>query len=532
MAMAKDLTRKLSIRLLRDGLSPAESLRSEMDLKDWPRIPGARIALGSLGGDTPEWATFLELTDEEKQGLHNELTYALLFLEVGGRWFCMSFGMGHVKLNLGSCENNFGLRVALNEVDPEELKSMDVRTPDSNTLMRRSQSSRGTDQSVFGIDVHQDILRILAGKAKDTTFAKRLAGADGLTLHRKAALTDLPHICAEAYGKSQEQTYKQHFGWIDQIAHVRDEALVIELESRLAAAMTEALTDDVSHSLHLAFPEIYDPEQTNEIRYRGFRSRMQYFDLELSGYLEALRERGIVEYSEHYLRKHRVHEVDGLGRDSGKHWKVGDCIGCELSIEDRLYVLSGGKWYEIDVELARQVEKAFQRLPQVEMPRALTEEHEPDYNKRMGKVGMDFLCLDRKNVRAAGAATPIEICDLLGPSKELIHVKNGSAASRLSHLFEQGRVAARVLKMDGRARDEIRHKISEVQDENGKTGFESVIPGSVDSFEARKFTIIFAVMRKSMTRKLSFFSLLALSRAEEEVRALGYRCAFAWVDRG
>ncbi|WP_428273480.1 DUF6119 family protein [Candidatus Palauibacter sp.] len=532
MAASRTPTRKLSIRLLREHLRPSDSLRSGVELKDWVKLPKARIAFGNLGRDfAPEWAGFLELTEQEKKSLRNRSTYALVFLHVRDRWFCITFGIGHVKLKLGCFENNFGLQVALNEVNPENLRSVDVRTPDSNTLLRRSQSSRGSDQSIFGIDIHQDILRVLAGEAKDTAFAKRLAGADALTLHRKATLQDLPTICADAYDKSQEDTYKEHFGWIDQIAHVRDQTSIDELESQLATTLTEALKGEVKNSLHLAFPEIYDPEQVHDVKYRGFRSTTNYSDLDLSGYVEALRERGIDEYSRDYLSRHRVHEVDDRGRDCGRRWTIGTCLGCEVRSDGELYVLSGGKWYAIDPNLAAEVRTAFERLPKVQMPMARREETEPAYNKRVGRAGPELLLMDRRNIRATGAATPFEFCDLLGRDGRLIHVKNGSAASRLSHLFLQGITAARVLKIDDGSRDAIRGKIREAQEEVGREGFESVIPLPDEGFDAKNFKVVYAVIRASATRQLSFFSLLSLARAEEEIRALGYPCAFAWIDR-
>lgn len=530
MASTKKPTRKLGIRLLRKGHAPADSLRGGVKLKAWDKIPGAQLATGTLGGESPDWVSLLELPGQDERRLRTRLPYALLFLKVEDRWFCLAFGSGHVKLRPGAFENNFGLRVALNEVDPEELKSVDVRTPDSNTLMRRSQSSQGSDQAVFGIDFHQDILRVIAGKARDRAFAKSLAGSDALTLQQGAVIEDLPRICAEAYERSRGEAYKRHFGWIDQILHIRDVSRIADLESRLVDAMTQALQGDIGESLHLAFPEIYDPEQQLDIRYRGFRSRICHPDLGLDGYLQAMRSQDVRVYELDYLTRHRVHEVDGAGRNRGKSWRVGQCIGCELRVGDELYVLSGGKWYAVNPDLARQVEEAFDRLPKCKMPPAGVEEKEPEYNQRVGRAG-EYLCMDRCTVWATGAATPFEVCDLLGEEGRLVHVKNGSAASRLSHLFEQGVVSARTLKVDDSARKRIREKIIDVQKGLKRNGFENVLPGRGEQLDASRFPVVYAVIRESPERRLSFFSLLALSRAEEEIRALGYPCEFAWIER-
>ena len=223
--------------------------RKRLPLQEWELVPGSLIGYGSLGGLIPEWADFLELSEDDRQTLRNRSTYALLFIPVNDRWFCITFGMGHVKLETAAFERDFGLRVALNEVDPVELRSIDVRSPDANTRMRRSQTSRGADQGAFGIDVHQDIMRVVAGKARSQTFASRVTGADSLAIRRKVLLGELPTVCDQAYTISLKDTYKQHFAWIDQIAHVRAADTIAALQSRLVTILTDALAGTVDFSL-------------------------------------------------------------------------------------------------------------------------------------------------------------------------------------------------------------------------------------------------------------------------------------------
>ena len=49
--------------------------------------------------------------------------------------------------------------------------------------------------------------------------------------------------------------------------------------------------------------------------------------------------------------------------------------------------------------------------------------------------------------RAPARHGPLEICDLLGPDNELIHVKRAEGSAPLSHLFSQATLAhaARIL---------------------------------------------------------------------------------------
>ena len=156
-------TQELSIRLLREGLAPVDAVSEGVDLTQWDKLEGATIALDTLGGGAPEWARFLVLSEDEKERVFNQTAFGLVFVQAAGRWFAVSFGMGHVKLDPAAFEQDFGLRVVLNAVDTKQLKSADIRTPDENTLSRRTQTSRGSDQTAFAFDIERDLVRGPAG---------------------------------------------------------------------------------------------------------------------------------------------------------------------------------------------------------------------------------------------------------------------------------------------------------------------------------------------------------------------------------
>jgi len=524
-------TQKLSIRLLREGLAPADAVREGVDLTEWPKLDGALIALDTLGGGPPKWARFLELSDDEKKRVFNHTAFGLVFIQTSGRWFAVSFGMGHVKLDPAAFEQDFGLRVVLNAVDPKQLKSADVRTPDENTLSRRTQTSRGSDQTAFAIDVERDLVRGLAGTPKDASFGSCVAGTDGLTLNRKLDVADLAQACADTYAVYLKTDYKADFAWIDQIRHIRDQALIDKLDAKLIGAMAKAIDDGETEGIHLAFPVIYDPETSRLIRYKGFRSWQLYADLDLSGYLDALKEREKAGYTEEDLRSHSVHEVDDDGRDSGGKWKLRDCIVFETDLDGSTYVLSGGRWYQIDQDLAQDVQKFFEKTPRVELPPAEADETEEKYNKRVAGLDADMICLDRRLIKPTGATTKIEACDFLGREREIIHIKDKTSSSRLSHLFSQGTVSARVLAIDPPSRDSVRAEVVTVQGETGQTGYEDIIPKGDDDFTRSDFTVVYAVIVASDNPKLPFFSLVSFRQAARDLDALGYRYAFAWIEK-
>lgn len=524
-----DNIQKLSIRLLKLGLEPGDTLRGGVELMDWATIEGAKIALDTMGGSAPKWSRFLGLSEEEKAKVYNHTAYGLVFINTSGRWFAISFGMGHVKLDSAAFEQDFGLRVVLNSVDPEQLKSADVRTPDENTLSRRSQTSRGSDQTAFSIDVERDIIRGLAGTPKDKEFAIRVAGTDALSIDRRMEVSDLAQVCDDTLAMYGKEEYKEHFGWVDQIRHVREGGLLEDLNEAAAAKLDAILKGADADGVHLAFPVIYDPEKGANIRYKGFRSKLMYPDLDLSGYLDALKEREVKSYTKDCLDGHRVHEVDDDGKDCGSSWKVSDCLVMEIGLDGSTYVMSGGRWYQVDHDLASQVQKFFEDMPRDLLPDALVDENEETYNARMKATQADLLCLDRKLITPSGWSTTMETCDFLGSDSRLIHVKDKTSSSRLSHLFNQGTVSARVLIIDSAARDLVRAKIAEVQAETSQTGFEELVPGAGGDFRSSDYKVVYAVIGAGDHPKLPFFSMVTLRQAVRELQALGYKSSFAWI---
>ena len=542
--MAKQ-TQNLSIRLLREGTSPEDSFRKSDNIKleRWDKSDqldmseDAQIAMGGPPGKVPKWADFLELSDDQKSKLKNRITYGIVFIHARERWFAVSFGTGHFKLDPSKFVQNFGLRVVLNSVDPTQLKSADVHTPDENTISRRLQTSRGSDQSVFEFDHERDIMRGLAGIPKDKSFASRVAGSDTLTIAKKMDASDLVQVCGAAYLLYQRDDYKDRFAWIDYVRHVREDEVIDRLNDKLVDVVQDAIAAGKSDHVHMAFPIIYDPEKLNYMQYKGFRSSSLHSDLDFKGYLEALRDKGVKSYTVDDLQNHSVHEVDDNGKDCGGKWSVYECLVFEAKMDSNTYILSVGRWYQVDGSLAKDVESFFQSIlsksiPTILLPDAEEDENEEKYNKRLASISTDLLCLDRKLITSTDARSPIEVCDFIGKrERQLIHVKNGRSSTSLSHLFNQGMVSARVLNLDGLARDAIRTEIQAVQTETGQKDFEKLIEPSDASHDSSKFTVVFAVITSGDKSTLPFFSLVTFKQTAQVIISMRYNVAFYWINK-
>jgi len=178
--------RAISIRLLKAHIvNVPDALKDGHRLQEIP-LSGApenkRLFAGQAYRARPKWLSFFPA---DEQAAMNELLgaapAAMLFVSVtddnqgeGARWLAVCFGMGFQALRPEALETSAGLRIALNRIGRQLIKSVDTRRPEDATLQTRSQNSRTGDIFDFGVDTSHIILQAITGKSSDIAFAGTL----------------------------------------------------------------------------------------------------------------------------------------------------------------------------------------------------------------------------------------------------------------------------------------------------------------------------------------------------------------------
>ena len=67
-----------------------------------------------------------------------------------------TFGYGRFLLNAGYFEQDFGLKTALNTLNHQSLRSVELHTLEDQPIQKKSQATRGSEASVFGILITHD----------------------------------------------------------------------------------------------------------------------------------------------------------------------------------------------------------------------------------------------------------------------------------------------------------------------------------------------------------------------------------------
>src|ERR1035438_4923181 len=223
-------SRPFSIYLLKPGYDVTNTLTGEHHLTqvEAGTLPqGASLFILDSQPSDPWWKSYFGVQMVLKQASKS----ALLFLPIDDRCFALSFGHAHHNLKDESFEYDFGLRVTLNCIDPNELKSTDTLDPGA-ALRRRTQLPVGSDLTYFDFDRNSAILKSLTGKVlpEHIELFKNVTGSSSLSIRSTVRSDGLAELCRNLLGFYQSEIYRATFPDIENIVPVKDP--VIRSEER------------------------------------------------------------------------------------------------------------------------------------------------------------------------------------------------------------------------------------------------------------------------------------------------------------
>jgi uncharacterized protein (TIGR04141 family) len=526
MAEKKKRLQKLTISLLKEGLGRDDVLR------DATKVAGHRVGSLDKGHDSlfttavpahaPKWADYLDphTSSDLKAVLFSASASAVLVLEAAERIFTVTFGQGRHLLETDNFVQDFGLKVVLNTVAPDQLKSIDAKTIDETAVHTRRDVSRDSSFAAFNLDPSRDLLRAVTGTPSDPTLAHRLTGSDALGIQTREQVPGLATLAARLLEAYKDDTYKENFDFIDFLRPERSHARKLELDEELVASLNDAdkLTD-----IHLAAPETLDWLDNDGFGYStphgGDRKDA---DPRISAYLE-LYEGSEIDLAQ--LKSDRLVALRASDEGIANQWSIYKCLVYQVELDEYLYVLSAGEWFRVARDYRTRVEDEVNTLAKcTDLPDADAGADEDAYNKKAADA-LGALCLDKKLIYDGGP-DKMEVCDVLTDGGRLIHVKFRGSSSTLSHLFSQGTNSAERLLTDEEFRKKTRAMIGKLDPD-----YAEVIPLERPK-SAADHEITFAVVTRSKRKTpftLPFFSVISLRAAARRLQAFGFPVSVAAV---
>jgi uncharacterized protein (TIGR04141 family) len=501
--------RKLPLRVLLLKTNPDFEAALEDPVANFQDFPDhtARLYWQVAHESTPKWVTTI-FAGQGLDGITTKTASAVLLIKAADHMFAVTFGYGKSLLKASLVESRFGLKVVLNRVDPKNLRSVDAKSLDGSLGHKREQLPVLSSLTNFGIDIEKDFLRAVTGLSKDETIGKTISGSEAFCASVGVDLQSMSSLLAKLLAAFEEQVYKENFEFIDNISEVPS-ALTDSLNEKLVERIKAGNTEGI----WLAAPDIIDWEDSGRFSFNGMMGR--YEDV----YLEAFLEDRVKDLTRLKIGKLKHEHVILLNADETtrlKQWTVFKCVYADIEDGGKHFVLSDGKWFEVDSNYIHQV-KTFldNNLDEVNVKL-------PIYNSQLmattdasglrGEARYNALAasengyslLDRQMIIHGGANSKIELCDLYGDNL-FIHIKRYTRSSGLSHLFNQGSVSADLLMSDL----EFRIKAAEKITESGGN-FEN----SGNRPDPQNISVVFGVVSASQGNlKLPFFSQVALKNA-------------------
>jgi len=507
----------LTIHLSKENQQP-DSLIRAADAVTEKSVPVGNRAFGRLfikPGDAkpPAWADFFDPYVKPSDFGEVSSSSAVLLVPVYKRWAALTFGQGRHLLSMNRFEDRFGLRVALNCIDEEKVKTIDKQSFDAIGSHTLEQAAREANAREFGFDIERDILRAVTGTPRHSDFGRRLSGMEALNALVQVELNQLTRLLEIYHKKFFDTSYKTNFAWVDQIREITDSILETDLTNAVVKLLRKREFDD---RCWLAIPDILDWSQVSGFRYSQANRRPEVYDIDLRSFLDTVT--NPQDLTEDQLRNRSIFCMD-LNDQEIRHWSVFSCLYCELDYRGHSYVLNAGKWYLLDKDFVNQVDSAYAKLPKYSGSFAEYDDAtEGEYNKRIvGKNRNEYYLMDRDLTYLGG---PIEFCDVFSKSKELIHIKRYGGSSNFSHLFYQGMVSAEYFQIDPAYRESVLRKLPKQ--------FRIFKAESRPVFE--EYHVVFAIISPySKELTLPFFSRVGIRHAVRRLQGFGYRVSLAKI---
>lgn len=464
----------------------------------------------------PQWIEkfFLKSTDDfNLKNSSSQATY-LTKIKVNNsyRFFAIPFGVGYHLLKLGVIEERFGLKIVLNTVDEKQLRSIDKKNMSNVPKQSREQISVNSEVIDFGIDIEQDLILGVTGKTKNEGFGKTITGKDALKVSIKADINSIEKFLKKCYEQYQKNDYKTNFGWIDQIAEIKSKSIIKNLNEKLI----KKVKSKEFEKLWMAVPEIIDWEDVEGFCCSYDKKAEKVDDIFIKSFLNGIyADENYDDVSLDTFTKKHIFCLSSSSDMVIYQWKAYKCLYCEIEEVNKTYLLTNGKWYEIQTDFVKQINKGYDKLLKKSCPLSLpsyNHKNEGEYNEKAAEADTSLCLMDKKNISYGGGYNKIEFCDLFSKNKEIVHAKIYGGSSVLSHLFNQGLVSGELFKAEKEFRDKVN---SELEEDFRLSDTSSINPAD--------YKIIYAIISYvKEDLNIPFFSKVSLKNAKKRLETIGY----------
>ena len=530
--------------ILTDAVSP-----TEIPTRDIP----SRLFIFREPPEVPEWAQYVAAIATGPLGIRErEAIGAILLLKPDARRrviYAVTWGSGRFHMRPDRLAPDWGLRCALNLIsgdkagdgswDPARVRALRSKRVSQNTLIAEIQSSRKTtiDSFPFSVDVDQ-LRRVTGAPINSSRFGTTISGGISIHVKRPDNARNLIALCRDIERVHDSADYRRHFGWIDNVSPITDQALITQTYDQIVSAFRTAQLQGIN----LSPPTLIPWDDVAGFAYQWGHRKSDAEEPSIELFHEFMVEHDLLGAlsADELQEGPKLHALDD-NNNRIQSWPISRCLSGEFRIGTDAYILDDGTLLYVAADYLQDLNDFTSSIakPSLTFPKMRAKEREDNYNKRISEEFRSAILLDKKTV-IRPHATAIEVCDVATSAKKLIHVKRGTSSSSLSHLFAQGVVSAELLHMDSNFRNEITKLLSNKskRKDQKRTGSGASRMKDFDwlhgaSFEPQACEVVYAIMterpREMRRDELPFFSKINLRMRCNELRRMGIKYSLALV---
>lgn len=513
---------KLSIYLIKDEFADNDNAilkNSPNKLTDVEGLGAAYFCPSQIV--TPKWVKSFFRGQIENESIFSSNARAVLIarVEIGEskKTFAITMGQGKHMLANDVIEDDFGLKIVLNTIEPDSLRRINKINIGGNQKTSNEQLPLASDIDDFGFDIDRDLIGTITGYSDDDSFATGIiTGGELLSLTAPIDITNLKNFLSKAYQRYKSTTYRNNFGWIDHIKKVKDSRLIRSLETELVRLINEA-----SPTIWMAVPDVIDWENVAGFKYNGK-------DLHGDIYIDVVKDsfrNGLTSFDQ--LKQKSITAISAQdGISTYISWQAHKCLYGEIEYGGKAYCINNGRWFCVDRDFVSIVNEDYEQIPISDMAfLRCTSKHttENEYSKDFVLSNQAYLlCMDRQNISYGGGQSKVELCDILTTDNKYIHIKPYSGSATLSHLFNQAVVSAELVLGDPEFRAKANIKIEELTD---KKEFR-IAEGS------RPDVILAIISEKDVERpQIPFFSKVAIRYTKRRLETFGCKLSIKNIQK-
>lgn len=431
-----------------------------------------------LTRNNPPWLNFINEKFQAGEKLQfqakSKNPNGILLMKFDDRILVATFGRKATNcLNSRALEDDFGIKTAMNLCGNEEIRQTKSQSNAITTTFIDRQVARPSDTFSFGLSEAEDLRYISA----------HMKGDKNITLQGKNSLTikvvgreklDWPRLITQC--KNFLTEYKSK-AYVDLFPNYKNFRAASDIEvAALDEIMRLALTAKQLEKFQLCIPEfLQDDDYSFSFTDHQKRENIVHSFLDVDQLVDLFNLESVKIEELHKKKVYAFSHVEDRVL-SYRRWSIYDCLVFECKTEKGYFILSGGKWSEVDNDFYKDItnfiENNLKELPCEDIYRDIDifdknsskKNEESIFNNKVCELRKTAIKFDRAKLKVGQGRKDKEFCDILDLEDDgivrIVHCKPYKGASSINYLFSQAKFYGEAFLTDQIFLDDIRNHIS------------------------------------------------------------------------